>query len=135
MLSEFLTPQQGNALIQYAVFFLLIIGLFLVLVSAALINEQDETETINNYFIGSAISRVERNLPGANQASPYDSLVWKTGLMHTALNMSILAVLYSRKEKLEPWVSESMCWRLLFCFGVTWASMYDGRLVSNRIPM
>lgn len=134
MLSGILTSAQSNALIQYAVFFLLIIGLFLVIISAALIDEQNDTETINTNLIETANSRVERNLTGANLSSQlaHGSLFWKVGLMNIALNMSILAALYSCEEKLEPWVTESMFWRLLFCFGVTWASMYDGRLVTPR---
>jgi hypothetical protein len=137
MLSEFLTSAQSNALIQYAIFFLLIIGLFLVIVSAALINEQNENETINGYLIETVSSRVGRDSPGENHASPlpHDSLLWKIGLMNTGLNMSVLAALYSSDENLKPWVSESICWRLLFCFGVTLASTYEGRMmISHRIP-
>ena len=133
-----LGSEQNNILLLFAVFFLLVIGLVLVIVSVAFMNEQDETESftmdnfLNEAIENSRISRPVSSLSDPNQPV-YGTFLWKIGLFNIVLNMSFFAALFTLDKRLKPWVSESMCWRLLFCFGGTWTSLYDYKLVSNKM--
>jgi hypothetical protein len=135
MLSEFIRSEQIDELLQFAALFIMIIGLFLYFLSANFINEQLETRNIDIDFFSSTISSMRQNIHRINNASPRarDSLPWRLGWLNIALNFGVYAYLYTREKKPEPWVFGSMCWRLLFCFGVTWANKNGGQLASNQL--
>jgi hypothetical protein len=136
---EFLALQQSNSiLLQFAVFFLLVIGLILVIVSVAFMNEQNENdESINIDFLESTIENSRVTWPPSDPYSTpqpvHGALLWKIGMLNIILNMAVFAALFFLDNHLRPWVTESMCWRLLFCIGGTWTSLYDFQLASSNM--
>jgi hypothetical protein len=108
-----------------------------VIISVSFMNEQNENEIIAIDFLNEAIgnSRIAQPVSSLFDLSQpvQNTFFWKIGLFNIVLNMSLFAALISFDRRLKPWVSESMCWRLLFCFGGTWTSLYDFKLVSNKM--
>jgi hypothetical protein len=132
-----LGSEQCNLLLLFAVFFLLVVGLVLVIISVAFINEQSENEIIAFDFLNEVVenSRIARPASSLSDLTQplHDTFLWKIGLFNIVLNMSLFAALYTYDKRLKSWVFESMCWRLLFCLGGTWTSLYDFKLVSNKM--
>ncbi len=125
---------RSNALLQFAVFFLMVIGLVPVMISAAFMNERNENEDtdVDAFEPAFETSQIDSPLSDPNYASGHEELIWKIGFFNIALNMSLLAALCLLDNRLEPWVAESMCWRLLLCIGAAWlSSVSEFQLISS----
>ncbi len=135
--SEFMGSEESKTLTQYAVFFFFIIGLVPVMVFVAFMREQNEDESTDDVTVPSfESSRISWPLSELQYASQpgQGELLWKLGWFNISINLSLLAAICVFDKRLKLWVIESMCWRVLLCFGAAWISLFDFQLaVSNRI--